>query len=240
MTSRRLFVTAGAGVLGLAVVDTLTACSSSPASSPAPPTSPAPAPTALPAGWHRVNRSYVSAYALLRGSEAAVVDTGTPGSASAIEDALKAAGSGLAAVRHVILTHYHDDHIGGLAEMAPRLKASIYASVNDGANIVSDQEIKTLGDGAEVFGLRIVATPGHTPGHISIFEPATGTLVAGDALRTQNGLEGSDPQYTSDLAAAKQSVKKLATLDVRAILPGHGEPLTAGAKEALRTLAASL
>lgn len=236
--SRRLFVTTGAGVVGLAVVNTVTGCSSSePTPTPAPAT---PAPTALPTGWFRVNRSYVSAFLLLRGSEVAIVDTGTPGSAAAIEDGLKAAGTGWAAVKHVILTHYHDDHIGGLDGVEPQVKATFYAGELDYGNIISDQPLKPLKDGDEVFGLRIIDTPGHTRGHISLLEPGTGTLVAGDALRTQNGLEGSDPQFTTDQASAAESVKKLATLDVRAILPGHGEPLLSGAKEALQKLAASL
>lgn len=237
--SRRFFVTTGAGVLGLAVISS---CSRStpPPSTTAAPASAVPQSTALPEGWHRVNRSYVSAYVLVRGKEVAVVDTGTPGSGSAIEDGLKAAGTGFAAVKHVILTHYHDDHIGGLSDIEPKVKGTFYASTGDAGNIITDKPLKTLKDGDEVFGLRIVDTPGHTMGHISILEPATGTLIAGDALRTQNGLEGSDPQFTSNTELANASVKRLATLDIRAILPGHGEPLTSGAGEALQKLAASL
>ncbi|MFI1987709.1 MBL fold metallo-hydrolase [Actinoplanes sp. NPDC020271] len=242
ISRRRLFVTAGAGVVSLAVVNTVSACSSSssPPSRPVATTAAQPVSTALPDGWHRVDRSYVSAYLLLRGEEVAIVDTGTPGSAAAIEDGLKAAGSGFAAVRHVILTHYHDDHIGGLEGIEPQVKATIYAGSGDAANIITDKPVKPLNGGDEVFGLRIVDTPGHTAGHISIFEPATGTLVAGDALRTQNGLESSDPQFTTDQTLASASVKALAKLDVKAILPGHGEPLTTGANEALQELAASL
>ncbi len=241
ISRRRLFVSAGAGVMGLAVVNTVSACStdSSP-SQPVPTSAAQPASTALPTGWHQVDRSYVSAYLLVRGKEVAIVDTGTPGSESAIEDGLKAAGSSFAAVRHVILTHYHDDHIGGLEGIEPKIKGTIYAGQLDYGNIISDKPLKPLNGGDEVFGLQIVNTPGHTRGHISIFEPGTGTLVAGDALRTQNGLEGSDPQYTTDPVAAAKSVKALAALDVKAILPGHGEPLTSGAKEALQKLAASL
>jgi glyoxylase-like metal-dependent hydrolase (beta-lactamase superfamily II) len=88
--------------------------------------------------------------------------------------------------------------------------------------------------------MRIIETPGHTSGHISVFEPSTGVLVAGDALRTSNGLEGSDPQYTESSIKANASVRKLAAMDIKAILPGHGEPLTAGASKALKALAASL
>jgi glyoxylase-like metal-dependent hydrolase (beta-lactamase superfamily II) len=138
----------------------------------------------------------------------------------------------------VILTHKHPDHAGGLAGVEPQATAaSIYAGAADVAGITSDTALKPVRDGDEVFGLRIIATPGHTLGHVSVFDPSTGTLVAGDALRTTDGLAGSDPQYTADAAQATASLKKLAALDVRTILPGHGDPLTSGAAEALRKLA---
>lgn len=241
---RRLLFTGGAGVLGVAV---LTACSSDSgsgagsASTPAASETPVPAASGAVAGeWRRVNMSYVSAYILVRGKEAAIVDLGTPGSESAIETGLKGAGVGWEAVKHVVLTHLHDDHVGGLPEVAPHVTGSIYAGAGDLASIISDKPLKPLAEGDEVFGMRIVETPGHTLGHISVFEPATGILVAGDALRTNDGLKGSDPQYTTDEAKAAASVRKLAGLDIKAILPGHGEPLTAGAAKALKALAATM
>ncbi|GAA2658397.1 MBL fold hydrolase [Paractinoplanes durhamensis] len=190
--------------------------------------------------WRRVNMSYVSAYLLVRGGEVAIVDLGTPGSGNAIEAGLKAAGAGWSAVKHVILTHLHDDHIGGLTDVAPKVNAAIYAGSGDLSSIISEKPLKPLVEGDEVFGLRIVETPGHTLGHISVFEPTTGILVAGDALRTTGGLQGSDPQYTTDESKAAASVRKLAGLDIKAILPGHGEPLTAGAAKALKDLAATM
>ncbi|MEU8612285.1 MBL fold metallo-hydrolase [Actinoplanes sp. NPDC048791] len=241
LSRRRLLFTAGAGALGVAV---LGSCSSESSGPPAPAASaeqPVPAASGAVAGdWRRVTMSYVAAYILVRNGEAAIVDLGTAGSQSAIEEGLKAAGAGWSSVKHIVLTHLHDDHIGGLAEIAPLVKASIYAGSGDLSSIISDKPLKPLAEGDEVFGMRVVETPGHTLGHISIFEPATGVLVAGDALRTSNGLERSDPQYTADEAKANDSVRKLAAMDIKAILPGHGEPLTAGAAQALRTLAAGL
>ncbi|GAA0557913.1 hypothetical protein GCM10010172_46160 [Paractinoplanes ferrugineus] len=236
---RRLLFTGGAGVLGVAV---LTACSDSSAG-PGPAASETPAPAAggaVAGDWRQVNMSYVSAYILVRGQEAAIVDLGVTGSESAIETGLKGAGVGWGAVKHIVLTHLHDDHVGGLGEVAPHVQGTIYAGAGDLSSIISDKPLKPLKEGDEVFGMRIVETPGHTLGHISVFEPTTGILVAGDALRTTEGLQGSDPRYTADEVKAAASVRKLAGMDIKAILPGHGTPLTTGAAKALTALAATM
>jgi glyoxylase-like metal-dependent hydrolase (beta-lactamase superfamily II) len=197
-----------------------------------------PSGTGLPGNWRRVDLSFVSAYLLVRGSEVAIVDLGTPGSGPAIEAGLAAAGATWGAVRHVILTHQHQDHAGGAAEVAPKVTGgSLYTGAADVAAI--RVPVKPVADGQEIFGLRIVGTPGHTAGHVAVFDPSTGVLVAGDALRNTQELAGPDPRYTSDMAQAAASVRKLAALDVRVILPGHGAPLTSGAAEALAKLAAA-
>jgi glyoxylase-like metal-dependent hydrolase (beta-lactamase superfamily II) len=251
LSRRRLLVSAGAGVLGISVVSTVAGCGDSsdrsgsdtatPGGGTTGASSPAGASGDVVAGnWRRVNLSFVSAYLLIRGDEAAVVDLGTPGSGASIEAGLKAAGSGWDKVRHVIVTHQHEDHAGGAAEVAPKITAgSLYGGAADVAAISSPTPLKPVNDGDEIFGLQIIGTPGHTAGHIAVFDPSTGVLVAGDALRTTSGLTGPDPQYTADMTQATASVRKMAALKVRVILPGHGDPLTTGAAEALAKLAAA-
>lgn len=241
LSRRRLLFTAGAGMLGVTVLGSCSSDPPPPQTPSEPPEKPVPAASGAVAGdWRRVDMSYVAAYILVRRNEAAIVDLGMAGSEPAIEEGLKAAGASWKSVKHIVLTHLHDDHVGGLAEIAPLVKATIYAGAGDLYSIISPKELKPLAEGDEVFGMRVIETPGHTLGHISILEPSTGILVAGDALRTTGELEGSDPQFTADSAKADASVRKLAALDIRAILPGHGEPLTAGAAKALKALAASL
>lgn len=243
LTRRRLLFTAGAGAIGVTV---LGSCSSDPSTPAAAPQSAAPEPSAPAASgavagdWRQVDMSYVSAYILVRGKEAAIVDLGTPGSDAAIAEGLKAAGSSWSAVKHIVLTHQHDDHVGGLAAVAPKVKATIYAGVMDVASIISEKPLKAVAEGDEVFGMRIIDTPGHTLGHISVYEPSTRILVAGDALRNAGGLVGSDPQYTTDESKANDTVRKLAAMDIMAVLPGHGGPVTVGVGKALKDLAAGL
>jgi glyoxylase-like metal-dependent hydrolase (beta-lactamase superfamily II) len=188
--------------------------------------------------WERVNLGFVSAYVLIRGSRAAVVDTGVEGSEDAIGEVLDAAGPGWARVSDVILTHRHADHAGSLPEVMKRASAATgHIGEADLAQISSPRPLKVAADGSEIFGVQVVATPGHTLGHISVFDPETGVLVTGDAVRNTSGLQGSDPQYTDDQDAAAASLTKLAKLPVKTILFGHGEPLTSGAAAALGALA---
>jgi glyoxylase-like metal-dependent hydrolase (beta-lactamase superfamily II) len=131
--------------------------------------------------------------------------------------------------------------VGGLNEVSKVVKASFYAGALDLASIITDAKLKPVKQGDEVFGLQIIDTPGHTLGHISVFDPSNGVLVSGDALRTNSGsLTGSDPQYTTDETKAAMSVKKLATMDIKAILPGHGSPVLVDASAELQKLAATL
>jgi glyoxylase-like metal-dependent hydrolase (beta-lactamase superfamily II) len=195
-----------------------------------------------PAKALRVNLGIVNAYVLIRGKEAAVVDTGTPNNGSKIADVVRTAGLDWNAVHHVILTHYHPDHIGSVGEVLTAAeKATAYAGSADIPQIKSPRPLKAVNDNDEVFGLRVIATPGHTPGHVCVFDPAGSLLILGDAMTNiGNKLGGPSPQYTADMAEAHQSVKKLAKLKFQSAVFGHGEPIDNGASQAIAKLAGTL
>ena len=113
---------------------------------------------------------------LRRGPWAAVVD---PGDASVVEAALQEHGLRLVAI---LLTHHHDDHIGGVAELAARHQPAVFGPA--GENIPG--LTRRVGEGDEVvlhaldLRLTVFAIPGHTPTHIAYHTP--GILFAGDTL----------------------------------------------------------
>ena len=238
--SRRAFlIDAGRGAFAIAVVG-LAGCTLG--------GTPRRDPSSVPgeAAWRRVSLmgGFVSAYVLVRAGEAAVVDVGGPGrrvdppvdNEGDILAALEAVGLGWGNVGHVILTHSHGDHAGSAAavlEAAPGAQG--YAGAEDIPQIVVPRPLVPVVDGDKVFDLSIVATPGHTPGHIAVLDEALGVLVAGDALTTNDGRATSWPTgSTEDREEAQRSVAKLAALDFETLFVGHGEPIQSGAAALVR------
>jgi glyoxylase-like metal-dependent hydrolase (beta-lactamase superfamily II) len=85
-------------------------------------------------------------------------------------------------------------------------------------------------------GWKWIHTPGHSPGHISLFRAEDKVLISGDALLTvkqesafavvsqHRELHGPPAYFTTDWEAAEQSVRKLALLNPDVLLAGHGVP----------------
>jgi glyoxylase-like metal-dependent hydrolase (beta-lactamase superfamily II) len=194
--------------------------------------------TTPPWKWAQANLGFVSAYILSRGKQAVVVDTGVAGSSAAILKAAKTLGVGWDGVRHVVLTHSHPDHAGSIADIMKKApKARAYAGAADVPNVRAPRAIKAVKDGDDVFGLQVIATPGHTPGSIAIYEPTLGLMVSGDALVT-SGNEAAPPnsQYTKDMDEAMRSLSKIAAKPFEILLPGHGDPLLSGGSASVAKL----
>jgi glyoxylase-like metal-dependent hydrolase (beta-lactamase superfamily II) len=216
------------------------------ASPPASESSAAPTDAAATGGydWRRVDLGFVSAYLLVAENQVVVVDTGVEGSETDIEQALDDLTLGWYAVEHVILTHRHPDHIGSVPaviEAAP--DAIVHAGQQDAYAIAGPRQVRPVADGSSVMGLQIIATPGHTPGHISVLDPVAGVLVAGDALvgaADGGGIAGPDAAYTADMETAIASVRKLAGLQFSTVLVGHGEPVEADGSRLVSELASRL
>jgi glyoxylase-like metal-dependent hydrolase (beta-lactamase superfamily II) len=90
---------------------------------------------------------------------------------------------------------------------------------------------RTLREGDEVAGFAVLDAPGHSAGHVAFWREADGLLVMGDVLTNMNiwtglpGLHEPKPYLTPDPAENRRSVRKLAALEPKLVLFGHGPPL---------------
>jgi len=155
-------------------------------------------------------------------------------------------------VTTIVLTHCHIDHVRGAAALksATGAKVAVHEADADfvsgkkkypppggamriffgllspffrSAPIEPDLRLK---EGDEVGRLKVVHTPGHTPGSIALHDKEGKVLFVGDTVRFLKGkLEGPPPQFTPDIGQAKASIGRLSGLEFEVLLSGHGEPL---------------
>lgn len=72
-------------------------------------------------------------------------------------------------------------------------------------------------------GIKVIHTPGHTPGHIALLLEQSKIIIAGDAANIVNGaLSGADPQYTRDTAQAQASFEKMMSVNPASVVCYHG------------------
>jgi glyoxylase-like metal-dependent hydrolase (beta-lactamase superfamily II) len=200
-----------------------------------------------------------------------LVDTGLPGQLDAIAAAIAEAGIRVADLKRVVLTHQDIDHVGSVHDVvrvsgARVLASAVEAPFIDGRELprfarpeILEQrpELRAL---AERFqwtpvdeqlqddtrldlagGVRVVFTPGHTPGHMCLYLERGKVLIAGDALTANEGqLMGPNPGATPDMVTAGRSVARLAALDVAAIICYHGGLVSDDASGQLRRVAQEL
>jgi glyoxylase-like metal-dependent hydrolase (beta-lactamase superfamily II) len=98
----------------------------------------------------------------------------------------------------------------------------------------------TLEDGDTVGPVRVLHTPGHTPGHLAFWWPERRVLIAGDAIATYPVFAPGWPVFTLNPTQHRVSLNRMAELDPEVLAVGHGDPITAGAAVRLRSLVEGL
>lgn len=91
---------------------------------------------------------------------------------------------------------------------------------------------RVLIEGDEVAGFRVVHAPGHARGEVIFFRDSDGVAICGDVIRNMSylttlaGLREPPDDFTYDPPENRDSIRKLATLEPKLILPGHGPEVT--------------
>ncbi|HEX5912322.1 MAG TPA: MBL fold metallo-hydrolase, partial [Rubrobacter sp.] len=188
-----------------------------------------------------------------------------PGQAEAIGAALLEAGTGVRDLRRIIFTHQDLDHVGSGAALVRQSGARVLTHSADAPHIDGSlrplkpspemleqrpqmrevlERLEPVGvdehveDGERLDiagGIRVIFTPGHTPGHLSLYLERSKVLIAGDALTAERGtLNGPNPYMTLEMPTAIQSIRRLADLQIDTIVCYHGGVVSEGANEQLR------
>lgn len=202
-------------------------------------------------------------YVIVNGDTIAVIDMMLgAGDVDNLDKALQSKGWSLTDVDHMLITHAHPDHIGGLYDFQQRSNATTYAHRID-AQVIRGETDSAVADPAElgffnrmmlqmmgdndpenpsrvdvdladgdtldqiVEGLQVVHLPGHSHGQVGYYLPQDKALIGGDVMMRIGGslrmpLRAVSPDWT----AVKQSIRRVAELDVEILCLGHGKPLT--------------
>ncbi len=202
-----------------------------------------------------------------------LVDTGLKRAPARIVAGLASIGKHPRDVTRIVLTHVHPDHAGGAAEMSRRTGAPVLVHGDDhgwarsgrirGANDPStrmgrlfaragDAKIEAFEPGPALMdgqllpvsgGVRVVHTPGHSPGHISLLIEQSGTLITGDALFNFRFLRGAriSPAFLcSDFAMTKRTAHRLGDMEYEVAAFTHGPEIRDRARETVRGLLSDL
>lgn len=188
-----------------------------------------------------------------------LVDTSLPGSAGTILEAAKVYAL---PIRRVLLTHAHGDHVGSLDKLHAALGPDVMVAIGEREAPLLRKDLRlqadepqtplksflfpgtktrpthTLTEG-ELFGsLRCIATPGHTPGHMSFLDERVGTLFCGDAMISMGGVLRTTMDtpwwfplpklFSWDAGLANASSRKLLDLAPKTIVTGHGRVMGDG------------
>ena len=196
-----------------------------------------------------------------------LIDMGIASSGAKVITALRSIGSDPSEVTRLMLTHCHPDHAGGAAYVSKetgrpvdihsadaeyarsgtqpdvdptsrigklfrRLPEPKTEKVTVGEELTEGQVVPFAG------GIRVIHTPGHSPGHASYLHEASGTLITGDAIFNVLGRRWPPKMLCSNFAMTKQTAHRLGELEYATAAFTHGPEIRDRPREAIRAFLA--
>ena len=154
--------------------------------------------------------------------------------------------SDLGALKYVIVTHSDRDHIGGLGRLQAEFGIKIIVNEGDAEQVLNPMPPITPSKPDIVFqgerelvvggvGLKLIPTPGHTPGSTCVYYPDRSLLFTGDVVmpvfyHPRYNREIHAPIVRGGFETYLNSLRRLAELEVDWLLPGHGMPIRDGSR----------
>jgi hydroxyacylglutathione hydrolase len=200
--------------------------------------------------FHFFQRPYPSAnMVLVAGLKPILVDTGFGSDVAETEQLVRSVNQLPQHLSLIVNTHYHSDHVGGNHVLQQRYGLSIAAHAWEAAMVNTrdveacsavwlDQPVegyhvdRELSEGDEIdigdAALRVVHTPGHTLGHISLYEPREQVLICGDAVHA-NDVSWINPfrEGAGALQRTMSTLDRIARLPLQRMYSGHGPAVEA-------------
>jgi glyoxylase-like metal-dependent hydrolase (beta-lactamase superfamily II) len=192
-----------------------------------------------------------------------LIDAGLRGATRRLVAALASIDVAPQAVTRIIATHAHSDHIGDARTLRTRTGGELHVHehdagfVRDGTPPPRDRSVPL----ARVFGylqrrqarsdvdatytdndvlpvaggLRVLHTPGHTPGHCSFLHEPSGILITGDALVNFRGkMKYSFAASCTNFAMSKDTADRLGEVDYDLVAFTHGPEIRRDARDSVR------
>jgi glyoxylase-like metal-dependent hydrolase (beta-lactamase superfamily II) len=214
----------------------------------------------------------VNVYLLVSDTGLTLVDAGTSGDVKHIVAQIEGAGFNPADLRSIVVTHAHSDHTGGIPELVRRFGAQVIAHRDEVPYVEGTESLpagnaflrlisrmmdlapgqnagievaRPVEDGEQLDvlgGLRVIHTPGHTPGSMCLYQEEREVLFSGDLLSNGNlltgrgGVQYGPGAFSVDREQARRSVRRLAGLEIEVLCTGHGAPILEDADERIAEL----
>lgn len=214
-------------------------------------------------GVHAVPGIRLSRVYLIEDAELTLIDAGMPWSAKPVFRYIERVGRRPSEISRILMTHSHPDHAGG----APRIRrvsgAQVGAHRHDtrrhrsgghsldrmGALNAVNAPLpflrrtpveRLIGEGDIIpvaGGVRVIHTPGHTPGSVCFLLQEKSLLFSGDTIFSDGKFVSRSLPFPGYAAAQyRQSLERLAAMSFDVLCGGHGAPLIGGASDMLRAL----
>ena len=135
--------------------------------------------------------------------------------------AIRAEGIGLSRIKHILLTHRHDDHAGGLEELSKQLPNAVIGMSSLASERMTSVKSKGFADGETIEGsLKAYLLPGHTDDCMGYYHIPTKTLISGDCVQQYGiGRYGCGLEFPGMYRRTLERL--LADEDIENIIPSH-------------------